>query len=225
MHVVRFMSNKLLSDRWRQASDLPDLRYRPCGLGVVSHPWFSGFSHLYPRLIQLGDPGQFFPVVDVWILVLSKGHLQLLQLFVGEGGAVASPGGGGVRPLLPGRGRHHRGLTQGALPQRFPYVCFQQEENSCETSHGCFCRTDSSSCFLVFLIQQQPDMARDCSGEFHPKKRDYINFMAPTVVRQPESRRDLAAEGRLVRKRYQKRRDFTRIIRTIPNKTTNLTNW
>lgn len=99
---------------------------------MVLHPWPDSFSHLYPRLIQLGDPGQFFSAVDVRILVLPKGHLQLFQLFVGEGGAVASPGGGGVGPLLPARAGHRRGLTQGALPQRFPYVCFQQEEKPCE---------------------------------------------------------------------------------------------
>lgn len=133
-----------------------DSRHQPCGLGVLLYPLFCSFSHLYPRLIQLGEPGQFFPVVDVWVLVLSKGHLQLFQLFVGEGGAVASPGGGGVRPFLPARAGHRRGLTWGPLPQRVSYVCFQQEENLCEALHGCFCCAGCSSCFLIFLIQRNP---------------------------------------------------------------------
>lgn len=46
--------------------------------------------------------------------------------------------------------------------------------------------------------------------------------MVPTAIRQPESRRALAAKDGLVRKRYQKRRDLTEII---ANKVTNLTNW
>lgn len=94
--------------------------------------WCSAFPHLYPRLVQLGDPGQLFSVVDVRILVLPKGDLQLFQLFVGEGGAVASPGGGGVGPFLPARADRWGGLTQGPLPRRFPYVCFQQGEKSGE---------------------------------------------------------------------------------------------
>lgn len=49
--------------------------------------------------------------------------------------------------------------------------------------------------------------------------------MAPSVIREPENHGDLLAEGPLVRKRYQKRWDFARIMSTIPNKTTNLTNW
>lgn len=85
--------------------------------------------HLYPGLVQLGDPGQLLPVVDVRVLVLSEGDLQLLQLFVGEGGAVAPPGRGGVGPPLPAHADRHRGgLAGGALPRRLPYVCVERED-------------------------------------------------------------------------------------------------
>lgn len=81
---------------------------------------------------------------------------------------------------------------------------------------------------LLLLAQKQkrPAIVRDnFTNERAEKRRDYINFMAPTVIRQPESHRDLAAEGWRVRKRQQKGWASSRIIRTIPNKTTNLTNW
>lgn len=48
---------------------------------------------------------------------------------MGEGGAVASPGGGGVGPFLPARAGRWGGLAQGPLPRRLPYVCVQQGEN------------------------------------------------------------------------------------------------
>lgn len=57
------------------------------------------------------------------------------------------------------------------------------------------------------------------------KKRDYTDFMVPSAVRQPESHRALAAKDKLVRKRYQKLGDLTKIISTITNTVTNLTNW
>lgn len=46
------------------------------------------------------------------------------------------------------------------------------------------------------------------------KKRDYSDFMVPTAIRQPESHRALAAKDKLVRKRYQKLGDLTKIITT-----------
>lgn len=49
--------------------------------------------------------------------------------------------------------------------------------------------------------------------------------MVPSAVRQPESHRALAAKDKLVRKRYQKLGDLTKIISTITNTVTNLTNW
>lgn len=195
------------------------------GVDVV---WGPSLSHLYPRLVQLGDPGQFFPVVDVWILVLPKGHLQLLQLFVGEGGAVASPGGGGVRPLRPAVGGHRGGLAQGALPQGVPHVCFEEGEPGVKL-FSAWMRTPAPVSSFSLNATRPPQ--KRVQGTFPQRPRGekkrgiYINFVAPTVVGQPESRRALAAEGGRVRKRYQKRRDFGGIIRTIPNKTTNLTNW
>lgn len=57
------------------------------------------------------------------------------------------------------------------------------------------------------------------------KRRDYADFMVPTAIRQPESHRALAAKDKLVRKRYQKLEDLTKIITTITDKVTNLTNW
>lgn len=49
--------------------------------------------------------------------------------------------------------------------------------------------------------------------------------MVPTAIRQPESHRALAAKDQLVRKRYQKLGDLTKIISPATNKVTNLTNW
>lgn len=71
-----------------------------------------GGTHLYAGLVQLGDAGQLLPVVDVRVLVLPKGQLQLLQLLVAEGGAVASPGRGGVRPAPPAEADGCGGLTR-----------------------------------------------------------------------------------------------------------------
>lgn len=49
--------------------------------------------------------------------------------------------------------------------------------------------------------------------------------MVPTAIRQPESHRGLAAKDKLVRKRYQKLGDLSKIISTVTNKVTNLANW
>lgn len=46
------------------------------------------------------------------------------------------------------------------------------------------------------------------------KRRDYIDLMVPTAIRQPENQRALAAKDELVRKRYQKLGDLTEIIST-----------
>lgn len=87
-------------------------------------------SHLYASLVELGNTSQLLSVVDVRILVLSKGHLQMFQLLVAEGGAVSSPGRGGVGPAPPAQADPHGGLTQRALPQRLSYICSQEEENT-----------------------------------------------------------------------------------------------
>lgn len=68
-------------------------------------------SHLYPGLIELGDSGQLFSVVDVWILVLCECDFQLFQLLVAEGGAVASPGRRRVNSAPLAQPDHHGGLT------------------------------------------------------------------------------------------------------------------
>lgn len=81
---------------------------------------------LYAGLVELGDASQLLSVVDVGILVLSKGRLQLLQLLVAEGGAVASPGRRRVGPAPPAEARAHGGLA--GLPRRPRYICFQGEE-------------------------------------------------------------------------------------------------
>jgi hypothetical protein len=46
-------------------------------------------SHLYPGLVELGGPGELLPAVDVWVVGLGEGGLQLLQLLLGKGGPVA----------------------------------------------------------------------------------------------------------------------------------------
>lgn len=91
-------------------------------------------SNLYASLVELGDSGQLLSVVDVRILVLSKSHLQLFQLLVAEGGAMAPPGWGGVSSALPAQADSHGGLTQWPLPHRLTYICFQQGENEFEAS-------------------------------------------------------------------------------------------
>lgn len=90
-------------------------------------------SHLYASLIELGDTGQLLSVVDVRILVLSEGHFQLFQLLVAEGGALSSPGWGGVGPAPPAKADTQGGLTQRPLPHRLSYICFQEEENAEKT--------------------------------------------------------------------------------------------
>lgn len=57
---------------------------------------------------------------------MPEGQLQLLQLLVAEGGAVASPGGGGEGPALPSQADGSGGLSQRALPLRLPDICFQE---------------------------------------------------------------------------------------------------
>lgn len=83
-------------------------------------------AHLYASLIQLGDAGQLLSVVDVRVLVLSKGHLQLLQLLVAEGGAVTPPGWRVVGPAVPAQAHRHGGLAQWRFPHRLSNLCFQE---------------------------------------------------------------------------------------------------
>ncbi len=45
---------------------------------------------LYSGLVELGGPGQLLPAVDVGVVALREGGLQLLQLLLGEGGPVPS---------------------------------------------------------------------------------------------------------------------------------------
>lgn len=70
-----------------------------------------------------------------------------------KGGAVASPGRGGVGPVPPAEADSHGGLTQRALPHRLSYICFQEEENQSENTltFFFFWRQFCSSCFLVAL--------------------------------------------------------------------------
>ncbi|KAG7229864.1 hypothetical protein INR49_012388 [Caranx melampygus] len=83
--------------------------------GSLLLPLF-GSSVLKPHLGrrgQFGDAGQLLSVVDVRILVLSKGYFQLFQLLVAESGAMASPGRGGVGTAPPAETTSsHGGLTQ-----------------------------------------------------------------------------------------------------------------
>ena len=50
-------------------------------------------SYLYPRLVQLRHSRQFLATVDVGIVALREGRLQLVKLLLREGRAVAPPGG------------------------------------------------------------------------------------------------------------------------------------
>lgn len=79
---------------------------------------------------------------------MTKGYLQLLQLLVAEGGAVASPGWGGVNSAPPTEANGHGGLTQRPLPHRVADICFQEEENEFEALLS-ERRRLSSSCFLA----------------------------------------------------------------------------
>ncbi len=45
-------------------------------------------TDLYAGLVQLGDPGEFFPHVDVGIVRLGEGLFQFLQLLLCEGRAM-----------------------------------------------------------------------------------------------------------------------------------------
>lgn len=113
-------------------------------------------SHLYASLIELGDAGQLLSVVDVRVLVLSKGHFQLFQLLVAEGGAVASPGRGRIGPAPP-ETSSHGGLTQWALPHWLTYICFQDEEKKIEVLYNCkkdldFLETILQLLFRDFLV-------------------------------------------------------------------------
>lgn len=81
---------------------------------------------MYASLVELGESCQLLSVVDVGVLVVGEGQLQLLQLLVAEGGAVASPGGGGEGPARPAQADGGGGLTQRPLPLRLPDICFQE---------------------------------------------------------------------------------------------------
>ena len=47
------------------------------------------YIDLYPGLVELGGPGQLLPAVDVRVVTLGEGGLQLLQLLLGERGSVS----------------------------------------------------------------------------------------------------------------------------------------
>lgn len=49
-------------------------------------------THLNPGLIELRYSGQLFTTVDIWVVAFSESRLEFLQLLLGEGGAVSSPG-------------------------------------------------------------------------------------------------------------------------------------
>ena len=53
-------------------------------------------AHLDSGLVELGHAGQLLTAVDVRVVRLGKGVLQLPQLLLSEGGAVAPPGGRGA---------------------------------------------------------------------------------------------------------------------------------
>lgn len=78
--------------------------------------------------MQVGAAGQLLPAVDVGVLVESEGGLQLLQLFVAEGGAVAAAGGGQVGPAPPGRPILEGGPVQGPPPGTPSHICFQEQK-------------------------------------------------------------------------------------------------
>jgi len=46
--------------------------------------------NLNSRFVEFGDARQFFAHVDVWIVTLGERRLELLQLFLGERGSVAT---------------------------------------------------------------------------------------------------------------------------------------
>lgn len=79
---------------------------------------------------------------------MTEGYFQLLQLLVAEGGAVASPGRGGVNSAPPPEANRHGGLAQRPLPRRLADICFQEEEKEFEALLSQPTRL-SSSCFLA----------------------------------------------------------------------------
>lgn len=52
-------------------------------------PLVGGGTYLDSGLVQFGDASQLLATVDVWVVTLGKRRFQLLQLFLGEGGAVS----------------------------------------------------------------------------------------------------------------------------------------
>lgn len=120
-------------------------------------------THLYAGLVQLGESCQFLPVVDVRVLVVSKGQFQLLQLLVAEGGAVASSGGRGERPARSALADSYGGLTQRHLPLSLPDICFQEGRE--EPVGG------SSSGFKATLAQDKRTRASSRRVNAHRKCR------------------------------------------------------
>ena len=47
------------------------------------------YGYLYARLVELGLPGELLPAVDVGVVALTEGRLQLCQLLLGAGGTVS----------------------------------------------------------------------------------------------------------------------------------------
>lgn len=190
-------------------------------------------SHLYASLIEFSDSSQLLSVVDVRILILSKRHFQLLQLFVAEGGAVTSSGWGGVCSAPSIESYSHRGLAQCPLPHRLSYICFQGREK--KRGRGC---VDPFFLFFCFLGKNFPGLISSLpqhdtrnaalteKAAIHQwlsqKKEGLPDFLVPTGIRQPESQRALAGKHKLVRNRHQKLEDLSKIITTITSKGTHL---
>jgi len=65
-------------------------------------------SYLNPGLVQLGHARQFFTHVNIRVVALAEGRLQLLQLLLGERGSVPTPG-------WRGRHRGRAGLRRVAV--------------------------------------------------------------------------------------------------------------
>lgn len=79
----------------------------------VAREW-KGLAHLDSGLVEFGDAGEFFATVNVGVVALGEGSFQLLQLLLGEGGPVSSPGRSGWT-----RGR---GAARGAISTGRPVV-------------------------------------------------------------------------------------------------------
>lgn len=58
--------------------------------GAYNDKGNTDWRYLYPSLVKLGDPRQFIPDVDVWVVALGEGGLELLQLFLCESGAMSA---------------------------------------------------------------------------------------------------------------------------------------